>query len=107
MSSLPKERSYLPPEEPLDRTSGLARASFILGILSWCAFPLVCGIAAVVAGHKARIDIAKSEGRLTGDTIAVVGLWLGYANILLIALICLCAAGFFLFISILDVLSSL
>jgi hypothetical protein len=90
-------RSYLPPEEPDHRESGLAAVSLLLGILSWIAFPVVCALPAVFLGHKARIDIAKSEGKLTGDMMAAVGLGLGYANIALAALIGLCVAGVLLF----------
>ncbi len=97
MSASPEGRSYLPPEEFVDRNSRLAYVSLLMGILSWIALPVVCAIIAVVAGQKARIDIAKSEGKLTGDLMAVVGIWLGYANIALVALIGICAASVLLF----------
>lgn len=106
MSSVKKGRSYLPPEEPLHRISQLAIYSLTMGILSWTVFPLVCGIIAIILGHKARIDIAESRGRLTGDTTAIIGLWLGYANIALVALIGLCIASLFLLLPILDRLAS-
>jgi hypothetical protein len=99
-------RSYLPPEEPPFQKSGLASASLVMGILSWAGFPLICGLAAVFLGHKARIEIANSEGRLTGDLTARIGLWLGYANVVLVALIGLCAASFFLLLPILERLAS-
>ena len=106
MSSSMKERSYLPPEEPLNRASPLAVYSLTMGILSWTVFPLICGIAAIILGHKARIDIAESRGRLTGDTTAIIGLWLGYANVALVLLISLCAAVFFLFLALASMLPS-
>jgi hypothetical protein len=95
-TSLPV-RSYLPPEEPEHRESGLATFSLLMGVLSWIALPVVCAVPAILLGHKARIDIAKSGGKLTGDAMAVAGLWMGYANIALAALIGLCIAGVLLF----------
>jgi hypothetical protein len=97
MSASPPGRSYLPPEEPDRRVSGLAVISLWMGIFSWVALPLVCAIPAVLLGHKARIEIAKSGEELPGDRLAVIGLWLGYANLAFVALIGLCAAGVFLF----------
>lgn len=97
MSASSEGRSYLPPEEFVDRNSGLAYVSLLMGILSWIALPVVCAIIAVIVGHRARIDIAKSEGKVTGDRLALTGLWLGYANIALAALIGICAASVLLF----------
>jgi uncharacterized membrane protein len=96
MSASLEGRSYLPPEEPLERPCPLAGISLFFGIASWIAFPLLSAIAAIVLGHMARIQIARSEGRLTGDTMAVIGLWLGYANIVFVALIVICLASLFL-----------
>jgi hypothetical protein len=76
--------------------SSLAVVSLFLGILGWAAVPFFSAIAAVVLGHMARIQIAKSEGKLTGDGLAVIGLWLGYANIALVALAVVCLAVLFL-----------
>jgi len=96
MTASMESRSYLPPEEPLTRTSTLAIVSMVMGILSWSALPLICGIAAVITGHMARMEIARSAGRITGDGFAVTGLITGYANIAIIALLGLCISGFFL-----------
>jgi hypothetical protein len=96
MSASPEARSYLPPEKPLDRNSKLAYASLAMGFTSWIIIPFLAGIAAIVLGHKARLEIARSEGRLTGDGLAVAGLVMGYANVVFIALIAVCIAGLFL-----------
>lgn len=91
------DRSYLPPEEPPFKTSGLAIYSVAMGLTAWLLLPLLGGIAAIVLGNMARLEIARSEGRLTGDGLAVAGLVLGYANIAFVALITICLAGLFLF----------
>jgi hypothetical protein len=96
MSGSPEGRSYLPPEEPLFHISGLATSSLVMGVMGWSLLPLLGGIAAIVLGHMARVEIARSEGRLTGDGLAVAGLVMGYANIAFTALVIVCIAGLFL-----------
>ncbi len=51
--------------------SGMAITSLILGIVG-------VSLLAVVFGHIARSQIAKSGGFLTGDGMAMAGLILGY-----------------------------
>jgi hypothetical protein len=96
MTDTPNERSYLPPEELPFTTSYLAIASLFLGVLSWVLIPFFCGLLAVALGHMARIEIARSAGKLTGDGMAVVGLVLGYANIAVVLCLVVCIAGGFL-----------
>ena len=96
MTASREERSYLPPEEKPDTTCGTALASFYLGIASWCLLPVLAAIPAILLGHKARLLIAKSEGRLTGDGLAVAGLVMGYVNVVFAALIIFCIASLFL-----------
>jgi len=91
-----EQHSYLPPEEPLFQPSNLAAVSLVMGFLGWIALPLLAGIAAVALGHMARLEIARSEGRLTGDWMAVTGLVLGYTNIAFVAIAVICIASFFL-----------
>lgn len=62
-------------------TPGGAVASLIMGILSFVCLGPVLGIPAIIAGHMARSQIAKSGGRLTGEGIALAGLILGYVNL--------------------------
>jgi hypothetical protein len=76
-----------------------------MGILGWVALPFVCALAAVVLGHMARIRIARSAGKLTGDGLAVAGLWLGYANIVVVALAAVCLAILFLVPAVSNLLS--
>ncbi len=67
------------------RTSGLAVASLVLGLLGW---PL-CGIGsllAVIFGHQALSQIDASNGMVTGRGMAIAGLVLGYLGLAAILL---------------------
>lgn len=70
---------YAAPEAPT--TSGLAVASLIMGILGWFMLPLIGNVLAIIFGHMAKNEIARSGGRLTGDGLATVGLILGYIGV--------------------------
>jgi hypothetical protein len=105
MPDLPEVRSYLPPEEPLTRTSNLAIASLYLGFAGWIILPVLAAIPAIILGHMARVEIAKSEGRITGDGYAVAGLVTGYSNLVFFALIAACIASLFILPAALDLLS--
>jgi uncharacterized protein DUF1707/uncharacterized protein DUF4190 len=70
-----------PPPEPLAfvrperRVNGLAIATFVTGVFCWFWFGAV---AAVIMGHIALGQIARSGGRQTGRTAAIVGLAFAY-----------------------------
>jgi hypothetical protein len=69
-------------------TSGLAIASFVLGLGGW----LLCGVGSVVAivlGFVARQQIKQSWGRQTGSGFATAGIVLGFigASFWILALI--------------------
>lgn len=64
-------------------TSTLSLTSLMMGIISWIILPVVGGIIAVITGHLAKKEIRQSDGLLGGDSLAMAGLVLGYANILL------------------------
>ena len=67
---------------PVHRTtSAMAVVSLVFGIASWCVLPLVGAIVAVVCGHVGRGEIRRSQGRIEGDGMAVVGLVLGYVQL--------------------------
>jgi hypothetical protein len=68
------------------KTADTAIASLICGILSWSFLPFAGAVLAVILGHMAKVDIRQSEGRLGGDSLATLGLLLGYANLALAAL---------------------
>ncbi len=63
------------------QTSTLALISLIAGIISWFAAPLIGGFVAVIAGHMALRELQESQGRLTGEGLAKVGLVLGYLHL--------------------------
>lgn len=59
------------------KTSGLAIASMICGILSFFTCGL-SGIPAIITGHMARSQIKKSLGVIGGNGLALAGLITGY-----------------------------
>jgi hypothetical protein len=63
------------------RTSLKAVFSLISGLLFFIPFS---GIGAIVLGHWSRGEIKRSAGRLTGAGVALAGLILGYASVLLV-----------------------
>jgi Domain of unknown function (DUF4190)/Domain of unknown function (DUF1707) len=70
----------------IPETNGLAIASLTAGIL-WLGW--LGSIAAVIFGHVALAQIKRSNGRETGQGLAVAGLvlgWLGVGTLLLIVL---------------------
>ena len=70
--------SPVTPLHPPYRTSGLAIASLVLGILG-------TGIPAIITGHMARARIRRESG-LVGDGFALAGLILGYITTVLIGI---------------------
>jgi hypothetical protein len=96
MAEKPQGRSYLPPETPDLEPSGLATFSLFAGLAGWLVFPFFGGLAAVFLGHRARLDIARSRGKLGGDRMAVAGLLLGYSNVLICAVGIMCIAAWLL-----------
>jgi hypothetical protein len=81
------------PYQPAKPTSNLALASLILGILGWTIIPTIGSIGAIITGHMAKSEIKNSMGALGGDGMATAGLVLGYANIAIIACVCLAATA--------------
>lgn len=62
------------------RTNTMALVSLIAGIASWVVAPVAASIVAVICGHVARKQI-RSTGE-DGDGMAVLGLVLGYVNLI-------------------------
>ncbi len=81
--------------QPERKQSTLALVSLILGILSWVMLPFLGAIGAVITGHMALKEIRQSGGALEGETLAKVGLGLGYANLVLG--LCACCLWFAVF----------
>lgn len=78
------------PEEILPETDVKAVASLVLGILA-LFFSIFAGIPAIILGHDSFRRVKNSEGRLTGDSLALAGLALGYFSILLFPLLLMIA----------------
>lgn len=78
-----------PPFAGYARTSGLAVASLVLGIL-WILW--VGSVLAVIFGHVALSQIKRSYGALTGRGMAIAGLVLGYLGIATLALVIVLSA---------------
>jgi hypothetical protein len=73
------------------RTSGTAVTSLVFGILSWVILPFVGAVIAIITGHMARAEIRRSApGTLEGDGLALGGLILGWAHIVVVGLAVLC-----------------
>jgi len=65
------------------RTSGMAIASLVLGLV-W-----ICGLGsllAVIFGHAALSEIERGRGQVMGRGMAIAGLILGYLGLLLLLL---------------------
>lgn len=80
------ELSSLPPPAPVAggrRTSALSIISLISGILGWTALPMVGSIVAIITGHLARSEIRNHPAAIEGDGLAVAGLVLGYAMVVI------------------------
>jgi hypothetical protein len=84
------------------KTSGAAMVSLVFGILTWFSVPLMwmvvptplCAIIAIVAGHMARAEIRRSQGRVEGNGLAIAGLVLGWSVVVLTMLAILVAIVF-------------
>jgi hypothetical protein len=68
---------------PAKRNPASAIWSLILGILSVVCAGVFAAVPAVICGHVARAAIRNSRGELGGEGLALAGLILGYAAIVL------------------------
>ena len=67
---------------PVRQNSSLAIISLVAGILGWTLLPFVGSIAAIITGPMARQEIRQNPA-LDGDVMAVIGLVLGWASVIL------------------------
>jgi hypothetical protein len=72
------------------KTSGLAIASLILGILGFCTFGLA-GIAGLILGIVGLIAINKSAGQLKGGGLAVAGIIISAVSLITLFILLLMA----------------
>ena len=75
-----------PPALP---NSTMAIVSLVSGILGWTFVPLLGSIVAIITGHMAKKEIKESNGSLGGDSMATIGLVLGYISMALFVCGCL------------------
>lgn len=68
-----------------ERTSGLAIASLVLGIVGLMGIPLIASIIAIVLGKNAQRDIRR-DPRLGGEGLASAGIVLGWIGVALVVL---------------------
>ncbi len=83
---LPPADGPVPPVSGHRTTSAMAIVSLIAGILGWTLLPFVGSIAAIITGHMARSEIKRSNGQVDGDGLAIGGLVLGYAMVIVAVL---------------------
>ncbi|MBN3040751.1 MAG: DUF4190 domain-containing protein [Candidatus Omnitrophica bacterium] len=67
---------------PQPKTSGLAIASLVCGIVSLCC-GLLLGIPAIICGHIALKQINDSADTIGGKGMAIAGLIMGYLSLVL------------------------
>ncbi|HUK81434.1 MAG TPA: DUF4190 domain-containing protein [Verrucomicrobiae bacterium] len=78
----------VPPVSHAPKTSGLAVASLVLGILGLtCLLPILGPILAVIFGIVALNQIGKSRGGVTGQGQAIAGLILGGVGLFMIPIL--------------------
>ena len=67
---------------PARQNSSLAIISLVAGILGWTLAPFLGSLVAIVTGHMARKEIRR-DPTLDGDVMAIIGLVLGWASVIL------------------------
>ena len=68
---------------PNAKTSGLAIAALVLGILSFCTF-FITAIPAIILGIVGLVKISKSAGRLKGNGFAIAGIVVPAVSVLFV-----------------------
>jgi len=66
---------------PVRQNSALAVISLVAGILGWTLVPFLGSLVAIVTGHMARKEIRQNPA-LEGDTLAIIGLVLGWVAVI-------------------------
>jgi hypothetical protein len=68
---------------PTVPNSTLAIVTLVAGILGLTFFPLLGSIVAVITGPMAKKEIAQSQGSLSGESMAQIGMILGWIGLAL------------------------
>ncbi len=63
------------------KTNTLAVISLVSGLLAWVVIPVIGSVTAIICGHLARSEIRGAPDRYEGDMLAVIGLILGWAQV--------------------------
>jgi hypothetical protein len=63
------------------QTNTLAVVSLVSGLLAWTLIPVLGSVAAIICGHLARSEIRSAPDRYEGDALALIGLILGWAQV--------------------------
>jgi hypothetical protein len=66
---------------PVKQNSTLAVISLVAGILGWTLLPFLGSLVAIVTGHMARKEIRQNPA-LDGDSMAIIGLVLGWVVVI-------------------------
>ena len=66
---------------PVRQNSTLAVISLVAGILGWTLLPFLGSLVAIVTGHMARKEIRLNPA-LDGDSMAIIGLVLGWVVVI-------------------------
>jgi hypothetical protein len=67
-------------------THSKAIVALVLAVASFCGFPVVAAVAALLVGRSAQRDILASGGRLTGDGLVTAARVIAWINIALCVL---------------------
>lgn len=86
---------YISAPPSIRQTSTLAIISLVSGLLGWTLVPFLGSIAAIITGHMARAEIARNPDTMEGDGLAIGGLVLGWAAIILSVLAVIAVILFF------------
>jgi hypothetical protein len=88
-----------PTYAPALRTSGMAIASLVMGVVGWTLLPLIGSILAIIFGYAARKEIRQRPNELSGEGIALAGLVLGWLMVgISILVLCLGVIGLCFFL---------
>ena len=75
--------------------STTAIISLAFGVVCWVGIPFVGALVAVICGHAARAEIRRApSGSIDGEGLAIAGMILGYAHLVLIAFLVILVFGF-------------
>jgi hypothetical protein len=84
-----------PQYAPSPPTNTMAVVSLVSGIVAWFILPLLAAIVAIITGHMARNEIRNSHGMQGGDALALIGLILGYLNLVVSCIVPILVLGGF------------